>query len=231
MLLTLDSVLESPNRSSKLRLTDDSDDDDDENKDNNMDSKKNAKNINLSSDDLYLEFSSRSHDIGSYLQLAVNSPSTSLVALKETLVKIDKYIRAEVILQHDSLLSQSDDVSKLESDLKLIRDRVHMIENHISRIRNGIINPFNEFKKKSKQSLNLQIGESLLRTILRIKKLLTQLNEYFHNNKDMVKSALCISEIMIQINKPEIKLNTEILIIENKRNYINSVYQQINDLG
>ncbi len=48
----------------------------------------------------------------------------------------------------------------------------------------------------------------------------------------MVKSALCISEIMIQNSKPEIALNEiTINIIENQRNYINSVYQQINDLG
>ncbi len=40
---------------------------------------------------------------------------------------------------------------ELEPDLKLIRDRVHMIKNHINRIRNGIINLFNDFKNKSKQ--------------------------------------------------------------------------------
>ena len=46
----------------------------------------------------------------------------------------------------------------------------------------------------------------------------------------MVKSALCISEIMIQINKPEMELNG-INIIDSKRDYIYSVYQQIGDLG
>eukprot|EP01084_Bolivina_argentea_P116586 207123_1 len=158
MQLTLESVLESTNKPSAF--AEDSDDDDDM-------KGKSRKTINLQNDDLYLEFSSRSHDIGDYLQKAVNEPSESLKELRASLIKIDSYIRNEVVSQHDSLLSQSDDVGKLESDLKLIRDRVHMIENHIHRIRNGVIHPFADFKHKSKQSLNLQIGESLLRSIPR----------------------------------------------------------------
>jgi len=160
----------------------------------------------------------------------VNAPSESLKKLKSALHKIDHYIRNEVVAQHDSLLSQSDDVAKMESDLKQIRDRVHMMENHINRIKNGVISPFNDFKTKSKQSHNLQLGENLLRSILRIKKLLSQLDDHFHKNKDMVKSALCIQEVVNQINRPEMQLNG-ISVIDSKRDYIHSVYQQIGDLG
>ena len=217
--LTLESVLKSSNK--QASYTDDDDDSDDQT---------DTKSFDLQNDDLFLQFSSRSHDMADYLQKAVNDPSASLKKLRKSLAKIDRHIRNEVVNQHDSLLSQSDDVVKLESDLSLIRDRVHMTENHINRIKNGVINPFNKFKTKAKQSRNLQIGESLLRSILRIRKLLSQLNDYFHKNKDMVKSALCISEIMLQINKPEMMLNG-INIIDNKRDYILSVHQQISDLG
>jgi len=163
-------------------------------------------------------------------QHAVNDPTTSLKQLKKSLSRIDQHIRHQVTNQHDSLLSQSDDVIKLESDLTIIRDRVRVTENHINIIKNGVVNPFNEFKTKSKQNRNLQVGEALLRSILRTRKLLSQLNEYFHKNKDIVKSAACISEIVSQIDKSECKLDG-VAIIDNKRDYINSVHQQISDLG
>lgn len=221
-MLTLESVITSNNQ--QLSLTDDEDDYD---ADSDV---KSRKKINLNNDDLYCRFSSQSHDVGEYLQEAVNAPSEYLKKLKSSLHRIDHYIRNEVVSQHDSLLSQSDDVAKLESDLKQIRDRVHMMENHVNRIKNGVVQPFHDFKTKSKQSHNLQLGENLLRSILRIKKLMSQLDDHFHKNKDMVKSALCIQEIVNQINRPEMQLNG-ITVIDSKRDYIHSVYQQIGDLG
>ena len=116
--------------------------------------------IELNSNDLYGSF--YSHDIKKYLKHAVLDTSNSFSLLSKSIPWIDEHIGKQLTSPHTLLLSQSDNVQKTSIDLQLLWDRVHIVGNHIIRIENGIICPFNDFKSKSYQLKHSQRAESPL---------------------------------------------------------------------
>lgn len=235
----------------------------------------------LQNDELYLEFSSHNYDPGDYLQKTVSerkeknnlksndddddddignrnsaipSATDSTIALnklRESLCFIDGYIRNEMIAKNSELLSQSDDIQKLESNLHVVSEKVSILNNYVYRIKSGIIDPFYEYKRKTLQLNNIQYCESLLQNVLKCKKKLNSLQAIFNakqQKKDsIIKAAMIVSELRNMIyyndNNNNDKNNSNsnnnksintlqmdlsgITILESKKSYVDGVFQRV----
>uniref|UniRef100_A0A7I4ARB6 Conserved oligomeric Golgi complex subunit 5 helical domain-containing protein n=1 Tax=Physcomitrium patens TaxID=3218 RepID=A0A7I4ARB6_PHYPA len=130
--------------------------------------------------------------------LSSGSAAASSEKLREGIELLERQLRSEVFLRHDELLEQLSSLKETESVLTVVRAGVEGLQASTQRVRAEIAEPYKHIKTKSRQLASLHDTVELLRTVIRVLKLVKRLHELMESGSataDLAKGAQLYNEI------------------------------------
>ncbi|TPX61391.1 hypothetical protein SpCBS45565_g07276 [Spizellomyces sp. 'palustris'] len=192
----------------------------------------------LSSQD-YKEFSSNGFDATQYANRVIQAPAdspfhgmdiaTALAKLNFGIEHLNKHIHDQVASHYEDLLQQVTGLSHIEEVLATVKIGLGSLNGSFDRVREKIVDPYQQMRDKSVQLDRIQRTAEVLRRIIRFMYLLRRLELLMPGGeRELPKAALTVSEMDAIIADEDLQ---GIAIIESESDLVAQAKERITTEG